>query len=512
MKLIIGPEVLKSYRRLPYKVWYAFAEFIDNTTQSFKNNEPDLNNIFRTEGRLLEVNIAIESLRIVIEDNSIGMDLEDIKRAMTIGMPPAISNGRSKYGLGLKTAAFWFGNTWTLTTKKLGIDEEIKVILDLNDLVSKLIEYSQIVDPVLRDEKLETLIVPTTSKAKKDEHYTRIEITNLNRRFTSNVHANTKENLRSIYRYDLMRGILIIKYNGEILAWDKDEFKGRLRKDSQGTPYYKEFEFLVNEKKVKGWAGVLKKGARKDAGFSLIQNDRVIQGWPKGYKPDKLFGGLETGRNDLVNQRLVGELNLDDFTVSHTKDEILFDSVDEEELDEKLLEYLIDFKRIAATPKKDLTEEAEIDFEPIVIEILEKLQDTTFRAYVNEYPVQDLEEIKAVNTIVVNKAIEDSIYTNKTILIGGLKVNVLINEVASPYDPYLILDYVNKPNEVFIIINKVHPHWQELQDNLTITRFIKDCIYDGIAEWKAYKIAGNLQPDTIKSIKDLYLRFTMNFD
>ena len=91
-------------------------------------------------------------------------------------------------------------------------------------------------------------------------------------------------------------------------------------------------------------------------------------------------------------------------------------------------------------------------------------------------------------------------------------MNVLINQVSSPYDPYLIVDYVNKPNEVYIILNKVHPHWRELPDHISIPRrFIKECIYDGIAEWKAFYTAQNLEPDTIKSIKDLYMRFKLDF-
>ncbi|MDQ6755309.1 MAG: ATP-binding protein [Bacteroidota bacterium] len=511
MKLIIGPEVLKSYRRLPYKVWYAFAEFIDNTTQSYKNNENELSKILKKEGKILEVNIVAANNKVIIEDNSIGMNEDDIKKAMTLGMPPQISNGRSKYGLGLKTSAFWFGNKWKIITKKFGESKEIQIELDLDDIIKKLIEYAEIVDPVERENKLSNLLPPTFVDKPKEEHYTKIEITNLNRRFTENVHANTKENLRSIYRYDLMNGTLILKYNKDILTWSKDEFKAKLRKDSQGTPYYKEFEFKINNKKIKGWAGVLKKGSRKDGGFSLLQNDRVIQGWPKGYKPKLLFGDIEGGQNNLTNQRLIGELHLDDFTVSHTKDEILFDSVDEEELDAMLNEYLIDYKRVAESANVEIDKDSEIEFEPIVHGILEQLNDVTFRAYVNEYPVQEKVEIKEVNKIVIKKAIEESLYSNYTALLGELKVNVLINEVASPYDPYLIVDYVNKVDEVFIIINKVHPHWKELPDHSSISRFIKECIYDGIAEWKAFKIAKNLEPDTIKSIKDLYMRFKMDF-
>ena len=34
----IGPNVILSYKRLDYKIWYALAEFIDNSTQSYISN------------------------------------------------------------------------------------------------------------------------------------------------------------------------------------------------------------------------------------------------------------------------------------------------------------------------------------------------------------------------------------------------------------------------------------------------------------------------------------------
>jgi hypothetical protein len=42
------------------------------------------------------------------------------------------------------------------------------------------------------------------------------------------------------------------------------------------------------------------------------------------------------GSNDLVNQRLVGEIHLDGFDVSHTKDSILWRDNQEEDVEEKL--------------------------------------------------------------------------------------------------------------------------------------------------------------------------------
>ena len=42
MKLELGLDVLRWYKRLPYKPWHALAEFVDNSTQSYFNNKAAL--------------------------------------------------------------------------------------------------------------------------------------------------------------------------------------------------------------------------------------------------------------------------------------------------------------------------------------------------------------------------------------------------------------------------------------------------------------------------------------
>lgn len=511
MKIVFGPEILEAYKRLSYKPWYALAEFVDNSTQSYLNNRELLDKVYQDEGRRLEVKIDANNDRVIVWDNSIGMSSQELDRAMTIGLPPEIKNGRSKYGLGLKTAAFWFGNVWTIETTKLGESNKIFAELDLVKIVETIRHANSEEDQAVRESILESSVKVKEGVASPEEHYTRIEISALNKNFTTQLHKNVKEHLRSIYRYDISGGNLILQYNNEILAWSKDEFTSRLRKDSSGIPYYKEIEFEVNKKRVKGWAGVLSKGRRKDAGFSLIQNNRVIRGWPNGYKPPTLFGDIEGGQNTLTNQRLVGELFLDEFPVSHTKDEILFTGLEEDELDGRLAEFLADFRRVAESAAVGEELDSPIDFEPIVNGLFEQMQNTTFRAYVNEYPVKEYEEIQQANSIVLARVLEEPAIDNFSAQIGDLKVNVIINHESSPYDPYLILDYQNSPNEVFVVINKKHPIWDDLTDYTIIAQFLRDCIFDGIAEWKAFRTNQVLQPDTIKSIKDLYMRFKLTY-
>src|SRR5690606_18374644 len=97
--------------------------------------------------------------------------------------------------------------------------------------------------------------------------------------------------------------------------------------------------------------GILKSGSRASAGFSILQSNRVIKGWPKAWRPSTIYG-QEEGSNDLINQRLVGEIHLDEFEVSHTKDDIQWFGNQEEEVENKLFEECRDYRQIAKEYRK----------------------------------------------------------------------------------------------------------------------------------------------------------------
>src|SRR5258706_2879601 len=112
MKLQLGPEIMLSYKRLAYEVWYALAEFVDNSTQAYFNNKRLLDGVYKKSNTTLTVSITsgrdVEGEYIRIEDNSIGMSKAELKNAVYIGKPPLDTRGCSRYGLGLKTGASWF--------------------------------------------------------------------------------------------------------------------------------------------------------------------------------------------------------------------------------------------------------------------------------------------------------------------------------------------------------------------------------------------------------------------
>ena len=113
--LNIQPQagVIGVFSRLNYKPWYAIAEFVDNSTQSFYNNEKLLAKV-GIKSITVKVEYDFENNILTITDDAFGMEMEDFVRAVKVDSPPESRDGRNEFGMGLKTAASWFGNTWSV--------------------------------------------------------------------------------------------------------------------------------------------------------------------------------------------------------------------------------------------------------------------------------------------------------------------------------------------------------------------------------------------------------------
>jgi hypothetical protein len=321
VKLQLGPDVLRSYKRLPYSAWHALAEFVDNSSQSYFNNRDVLDRAYAAEGSHFEVSITYDKEGpglVRVSDNAMGMDYEELTRALRIGLPPDNAEGRSRYGLGMKMAACWYGNQWKIVSKKLDETTEYTVSIDVEQVASGAAD--------LGESKVEGL--------PPDIHYTRIEITELNRKPQGRSLGKIREFLAGMYRLDIAEGVMDLRWQNTPL---EGTLELRFLKDSLGAEYKKEFQFEVNGKKAWGWVAVLDVGGRPKAGFAMVHKGRMVQTWPDAWHPESLYG-QQQGSNDLVNQRLVGEIGLDDFEVSHTKDDIHWLDNEEDQVQDKLKE------------------------------------------------------------------------------------------------------------------------------------------------------------------------------
>jgi len=500
IKLEIGYEIINSYKRLAYKPWFALAEYIDNSTQAYKNNKTELDIALALKGEKLKVEVSIAKSGadeiIEIKDNSMGMSFNELKDAVIIGKPPVNINGRSKYGLGMKTASFWLGNEWSVITKKLNETQEHTITVSIEKVSNNNgeLDYS------------------VKENVEADLHYTKIRISRLNHTFSVRTKERIKDYLRSIYRYDIINADLELSWQGENLEWDYQKTFEKLIPLADGQTR-KNVEFKIGEKNVRGWAGVLETGSRSKAGFSILQHNRVIIGWPDSYRPESIFGPQKGGSNDLVNQRFVGELFLDDFRVSHTKDEIIFEGEEEDLLDYELGVQFGDLRAVAKLPKKVdvLTiHPNEKEFQNAIASFEREFSSPQLVDTFNviELPENDL--IAENNKVLVENIVKSSNAVFE-VQLGALLVKVYIEEDVSFNDPYLSISIHSVENKLDILINKNHPHWKSLESEETILNYIRHCVYDGVAEWKAYKITGVIEPDTVKLIKDNLLRASFKF-
>ena len=497
IQLELGLQVIQSYKRLSYTAWHAIAELVDNATQSYFNNRDTLDEDFSSAGESLCIGVVYERegaglLR--VSDNAMGMSYDELTNALKVGFPPENTSGRSKYGMGMKTASCWIGNSWTIRTKRLGETTEHRVTVDVDKVASG-------------DNDLGYFAV---TGRPEDQHYTVIEIRDHNHVFQGRTIGKIKDFLRSMYRQDLRRSWATIEWQGSPLEWNDSDFQFLRARD--GSIYRKDFEFCAAGKKVKGWVGVLSRGSRASAGFSILHADRVVRGWPESWRPETIYGFQ--GRNDLINQRLVGEIHLNDFEVSHTKDDILWYEDEQEQVENLLKKESADYIEVARLHRRgqqdpigpsDLEVQAAID---------ELQQELTSRVLSDAITLEIVPPPEAVRQ--AQLPLRDSVAGREPTFqakFEGYPVEIrgfLVND-ASPNDPYVVVE-ATANEQVLIIVNTQHPHWKLLSGSEGVLNYLRHCTYDGIAEWKARRNEAGLDPGTIKVLKDMMLRLPLEIE
>jgi hypothetical protein len=303
-----GVSILSVLRHLNYKPWFAIAEFVDNSIQSFLDCRERLREVEGDTFRLL-VDIEIESSssspRLVIRDNAGGIAESSYHRAFRPAEVPLDRSGLCEFGMGMKSAATWFAPRWSVRTSAIGEDVERLVSFDIQHIVH---------------DDLQELAVQNIP-APASHHYTEIILDDLYRTPQKKTVTKIKEHLASIYRLFLREGILVLRFNGESLEYENPRIlvaPYHRTTDAPPIKWFKEINFDLGGGQVaRGFAALRAIGSTTDAGFALFRRNRLIQGSAdEGYRPEFIFGKS----NSFIFQRLFGELSLEGFEVSHTKD------------------------------------------------------------------------------------------------------------------------------------------------------------------------------------------------
>ena len=308
LSIDIRPDsgVYGTFRRISYRPWSAIAEFIDNSTQNYFEHKQDMGKATGSKP-VLEITHDAKAKTLTIVDNANGMNWDELQRAIQLNRPPTDTSGRSEFGMGLKMAACWFGSRWRVVTKRLGENIEYDALVDVDRLAV---------------DKPDAIVVSQRMGLEPSDHYTRIEIEDLYRTFRGLTVPSIRENIASMYRRDIDLGDITIRWNGEPFDWEKDPVFEEETPDGARTRWEKDVRFDVDGHKVSGKVWIRIPGRARRAGMHLFRRGRLVVGGPgQGYKPAAIFAAP----NSFQSQRLVGELDLDDWPVSQTKDSFDWD-------------------------------------------------------------------------------------------------------------------------------------------------------------------------------------------
>jgi Histidine kinase-, DNA gyrase B-, and HSP90-like ATPase len=302
-----GVGILSVLRHLNYKAWFAMAEFVDNSLQSYLQNREKLQELHGKDFRL-NVEIEIErsdEIRIKIRDNAAGIAIGDYARAFRPAELPADRSGLAEFGMGMKSAACWFAPRWRVRTSALGEPVERTITLDIDTIVRDDIEELDVVE----------------APAAVDDHFTEITLIDPYDKLQTKTGSKIKDHLASIYRIFLREQTMELWFNRESLSYEIPKILV--------APYYKTptdaplrwlrefgFDFGLGLR-ASGFAALREVASTSTAGFALFRRNRLIEGsLDEPYRPEFIFG---TG-NSYRKQRLIGEIHLEGFDVSHTKD------------------------------------------------------------------------------------------------------------------------------------------------------------------------------------------------
>ncbi|MCD8297636.1 MAG: ATP-binding protein [Prevotella sp.] len=315
VSIAIQPDIFDRFSDLNFKPSQAIAEFVDNAIQSyldFKNNST-----FYYSGYKLIVDINIEwgesadhrtfAKSIKITDNAAGMAIDKFEKAFETGHRPAFNEGLNEYGMGMKTAAFWLSQQWTIISKSFSETTERTLFFDVIDIVENKRTSLDFQERQVKDNKSYTIVC--------------LEQLNQKNNFTKRMLPAIKNELASIYRAFLRRGEIQININNEALLFTEPKL---LCAPYFNNPNGENIEWKVQifknmyGKEITGFIGILSEMSEKQSGLVILRRGRVIVGESHDhlYHPEVIFG---TYKNGFIYKRIYGEIEIKGFSASFNK-------------------------------------------------------------------------------------------------------------------------------------------------------------------------------------------------
>lgn len=257
------------------------------------------------------------------------------------------------------------------------------------------------------NDSLEELTI-TEAPAPANEHFTEVTLEEPHNLPVKRTIGKIKEHLTDIYREFIRKGTLDLRLDGQPLQYQEPSIlRAPFYREASGPirDWRKTIEFdLGGGQKVRGFAAIRDPGNVSRSGFALFRRGRLIQGsGDEGWRQEEIFGKS----NSFRYQRLFGELHLEGFEVSHTKDGFQWDENGEpfialllEHLDSDDLPLLKQAEGYRSRPPKNLllesaTQAVESTAEDIETKLPEALPDISNQPPVDT-PVKPLPELKPI--------------------------------------------------------------------------------------------------------------------
>lgn len=255
VKIDISPEmsIYNTLKNHSYSLGGALSEYIDNSLQSFIDNEKEL------KTKKLKITITIDDKdindrKIIIEDNAGGISHKNLDRAMKPAYKPEKQN-LNEFGIGMKAASLWIGRKWTLFNHYLhrkNKSESEKILFDLDELI----------------ENNETLVPISPIASNDNKNGVTIIIERLNRDFDKELIEDAFCSLIENYQYFIYRSKIL---DLNLVSTKYDDLKITPEEEVE-IPNVLKSRKMITKGTSSYWGGNEVKEWRQDVDFSLMKN------------------------------------------------------------------------------------------------------------------------------------------------------------------------------------------------------------------------------------------------
>lgn len=505
-------SILNVFSRLSYKPWYAIAEFVDNSTQSYISHQEELDNDEFFEKLVVDVRYDSEKNTLTITDNAYGMEIDRFKDAIILDSRNETQSGRNEFGMGLKTAASWFGNVWTVKSTQYGSNNRYVATVDI---------------PKLKEDDLNSIEIHRSHVDSKI-HGTKIIIEQVTKKITgSRTIGKIRDLLSSMYRRDINNRNIEIRFNGVPIVFEDYPILTNFRDKEWKKDLDFRVQFLDKEYKVSGFVAIMNPGSFSKSGFALFRQDRVvIGGTDENYKPYDIFGQAQSQRS----LKLFGELNMNDFPVNQAKDGFIWDDGLEDAFIDELKANIQEYIEIADLSKKQRDDESQYTDEKSE-ELHKDVEKTIENAFNKDFddidddessfdeenddevPEEENSDLKQyVNDYIEVETEEKIVGTdrNYTIPISRVKNIDFVVKWTTGNNDYWIEYENSEPDEYDVTINIEHPFFMPFSKDETFKRVLeKFTLAFILSERQAKNVSnheGYVPTDVIKVFMNQYLK------